>query len=575
MQSFIARYVPKSHSTISLILAIYIGLFLNLAVYYGRFGTQATSSEFIQYLYTLGEVAANIAFNFFLFRLLSLGGSIFFKICASVILVISICASYYITFFDVVIGYGIIISVLTTDIDLSVEVVGNNFLLWTIGLSIIPLLLLWLSPNKNTLLAEIKNKKQLAKSLAIMAVLVLIVFFYFKMLDKHQKAYEASMNVDLPSYSGSLSYAYLPSNWLVPLFQYVITQYDDKFNEEDLFDPSEHFTYKAAENNKDLYVVFIIGETARWDHMGLLGYERQTNPLLSQEKNLVAFKGRSCDTATKLSLRCMFVRENGTENNPQRTLKENNVFSVLKNLGLSAELFSMQSEIWFYNKLDVDNYLIREMITAKNSTYGKKVVDTLLLDEVDDSLASHPQGNHLIILHTKGSHYLYSKRYPEEFKHYQPECLNVDDACTKDQLINAYDNSIIYTDYFISQVINSLRDKKAVVFYTSDHGESITDTNGLHGTPREIAPDDQFRVPLVVWMSDSFLNVPENKMLFEQLKSNSENGRLFEHHELYDSILGCLGFTSPDGGINDKNNLCHFSATEKVNNTQPVANNPQ
>lgn len=109
----------------------------------------------------------------------------------------------------------------------------------------------------------------------------------------------------------------------------------------------------------------LLARQQRWDHMGLFGYERQTNPLLSQEKNLIALKGISCDTATKLSLKCMFVRENGTENNDQRTLKENNIFSVLHQLGMTSELFSMQSELWFYNKLDLDNYAMKEMMTAK------------------------------------------------------------------------------------------------------------------------------------------------------------------------------------------------------------------
>ncbi len=73
---------------------------------------------------------------------------------------------------------------------------------------------------------------------------------------------------------------------------------------------------------------FIIGETTRWDHMGIFGYERNTTPKLAQEKNLAAFRGYSCDTATKLSLRCMFVRQGGAEDNPQRTLKEQNIFAV-------------------------------------------------------------------------------------------------------------------------------------------------------------------------------------------------------------------------------------------------------
>ncbi|WP_277850300.1 kdo(2)-lipid A phosphoethanolamine 7''-transferase [Moellerella wisconsensis] len=561
MRSFLLRYIPKNQTTLAVILSIFIGILLNLDVYQGRFDTQISHGTGVSYFTLAGEAIVNVAFSFFFFRLLSLGGAIFFKICASIVVIASVCASYYITFFDVVIGYGILISVLTTDIDLSKEVVGNSFIYWVIGLSAIPLLLIWCSPNNNTLLSQLKNnRKACLKSILLLAVIAVSVYSYLKLMDQQQKKHEAQMNVDLSSYSGSLSYAYLPTNWIIPLVQYAITQYDDKFNENEIFDPSQKFTYTPDADNNDAYVVFIIGETARWDHMGLLGYSRQTNPLLSKEKNLVAFKGRSCDTATKLSLRCMFVREGGVEDNPQRTMKENNIFSVMKKLGFSSELFAMQGEVWFYNKLDVDNYLIREMITAKHSTYGKAIDDTLLIDEVHSSIENKPQGKHLIILHTKGSHYLYSKRYPKEFKQYQPECLNVDDNCSKQQLINAYDNSILYTDYFIDGVIDQLRDKKAIVFYTSDHGESINEGHGLHGTPREIAPEEQFRVPFVVWMSDSYLASPNNQQRFEQLKKYSQQGRPFYHHQIYDSILGCLGYTSADGGMNNRNNLCGLSS---------------
>lgn len=117
-----------------------------------------------------------------------------------------------------------------------------------------------------------------------MLVIALAVFAYLKTLDSKQKAYEIKNNLDLPSYSGGLSYAYLPTNWIIPLFQYAITQYDDHFNSQNIFDP-RITTYIPSKANEDVYVVFIIGETARWDHMGLFGYERQTNPLLSQEKS--------------------------------------------------------------------------------------------------------------------------------------------------------------------------------------------------------------------------------------------------------------------------------------------------
>ncbi|SUC21562.1 phosphoethanolamine transferase [Proteus mirabilis] len=258
--------------------------FLNLSVYIGRYGTQNSHNSLIESLYILGEVAVNIAFTFFLLRLISFCGTLFFKIVASFILLISVCASYYISFFDVVIGYGIIISTLTTDIDLSKELISPNVIIWIIGLSILPLALTWLckKPEKN--ITKQQKKKIWIKNTVKMLVIALAVFAYLKTLDSKQKAYEIKNNLDLPSYSGGLSYAYLPTNWIIPLFQYAITQYDDHFNSQNIFDPADNFTYIPSKANEDVYVVFIIGETARWDHMGLFGYERQTNPLLSQEK---------------------------------------------------------------------------------------------------------------------------------------------------------------------------------------------------------------------------------------------------------------------------------------------------
>ncbi len=252
-------------------------------------------------------------------------------------------------------------------------------------------------------------------------------------------------------------------------------------------------------------MVFVIGETTRWDHMGILGYDRDTTPKLAQEKNLVAYRGYSCDTATKLSLRCMFVREGGASDNPQRTLKEQNVFAVLKQLGFSSDLFAMQSEMWFYTNTMADNIAYREQIGAEPRNRGKNVDDMLLLSEMEQSLKNHPQGKHLIVLHTKGSHYSYYQRYTRDFAKWTPECVGINKNCSKQELINAYDNSILYVDTFLSRVIDQLRDKKAIVIYAADHGESINEKEHLHGTPRKLAPPEQFRVPMIMWMSDKYL----------------------------------------------------------------------
>lgn len=545
-----------SQQKLSLLLAVYIGLFLNLPVFYRRFDPFLAKFEMMQWLSALAEGVAAVLLTFFLLRLLSLGGKMFWRIAASLLVLISVSASYYMAFFNVVIGYGIVASVMTTDTDLSKEVVGYHFVLWMVLVSLIPLALIWWSSLRMTLLEQLKTPGQRIKPLFTLLLALLLTWGPIRYFDKVQSNNEKLTNVDLPSYGGVVAHSYLPSNWLTAVGLFAYTSYDEKMDSNDLFDPAKNFTYKAPEGLDDTYVVFVIGETTRWDHMGLLGYERDNTPKLSKEKNLVAFRGESCDTSTKLSLRCMFVREGGTMDNPGRTLKEQNVFSVLKSLGWSSDLYAMQSEVWFYNNTNADSYAFREQIGSEKRNQGKSVDDMLLIPELKSSIDDHPKGKHLVILHTKGSHYLYSQRYPREFARYQPECMGVDDTCSKEMLINAYDNSILYVDTMLDSVFDQLRDKKAIVFYAADHGESISDNMHLHGTPRSMAPPEQFRVPMIVWASDKYLADPANKSAFERLQAEQKAGKTHRHVELFDTILGCLGYTSPNGGLNPANNWC-------------------
>lgn len=545
---------------LSLLLALYLGILLNLPIFYRRFDGFLTKSTLTDWLSAGAEVLAAVLLTFFLMRLLSLGGKWAYRILATLCVVISVAAAYYMTFFNVVIGYGIVASVMTTDVDLSKEVIGLHFVVWMVLVSALPLLLIWRNNLSQTLIEQLKTPGQRLKPTVVLLLSVALVWLPIRYFDKLQKVNEEITNIDLPSYGGVVAHSYLPSNWIAALGLFAWTKVDEEMDGAELLDPAKKFTYVAPAGLDDTYVVFVIGETTRWDHMGLLGYDRDTTPKLSKEKNLVAFRGESCDTATKLSLRCMFVREGGTMDTPGRTLKEQNVFAVMKELGFTSELFAMQSEVWFYDNADVNNFSFREQIGSEKRNQGKAVDDMLLVPELQASLERFPKGKHLVVLHTKGSHYLYSQRYPRSFARYQPECMGVDETCSKAQLINAYDNSILYVDTMLDSVLDQLRDKKAIVFYASDHGESISENMHLHGTPREMAPPEQFRVPMMVWASDKYLADPTNRSNFDRLQAQQRVGKTHRHVELFDTILGCLGYSSPDGGINPANNWCQAPA---------------
>jgi len=552
------NYVKSmTQQKLCLLLAVYIGLFLNLSVFYHRFEGFIREFSGLKAFSMLAEIAACVLVTFFLLRTLSLFGRMVWRILASVIVVFSVAASYYMTLLNVVIGYGIIASVMTTDIDLSKEIVGYQFVMWMILVSVVPLALIWGSNTRDTLLQQLKTPGHRIKNVAIVLLAGLMVWAPLRLLDKQQNRSEKRSTVDMPSYGGVVANSYLPSNWVSALGLFAWAQADESTDNNSLMNPAKKFTYVAPKELDDTYVVFVIGETTRWDHMGILGYDRDTTPKLAKEKNLVAFRGESCDTATKLSLRCMFVREGGAEDNPQRTLKEQNVFAVLKQLGFSSELFAMQSEVWFYGNTMADNFSYREQIAAEPRNSGKQVDDMLLVEEMKRSVEKHPEGKHLIVLHTKGSHFSYVQRYPRSFAKWAPECVSIDSECSKEQLINAFDNSVLYTDTVLDSVISQLRDKRAIIFYASDHGESIDEKKHLHGTPRKMAPPEQFRVPLLVWASDKYLENPDRAREFEHMQEQAKMKVPHRHVELYDTILGCLGYTSPDGGINQNNNWCH------------------
>lgn len=545
--------------SLSSILALYTTVILNASVWINQINTLTHffSTETLTLLYTFLCISS---FTVLLLWLSSLLGITVYRIIISFFLLCSATAAYYMTFFHVVIGYGVIISIFTTELELSREVIGWKLLLWLIVTAIIPIIFVWRIRLTQSIYRAFCLTTKRLQHIACLCLLIVCVVFPLNQLKSIQE--QADQDQQMPSTAGVLAHRYLPTNWIAGLGMVVYHYYAEAKASKNLFIPTDHFSYVLDPDSEDLTVIFVIGETTRSDHMHILGYDRETTPLLEQEKNLIAFKGQSCDTATALSLRCMFVRSGGTSDDESRQLKELNVFASLKKLGFSSELFAMQGEAWFYNSLNTDNYMLREMVIAAKGNEGKPMDDMLLLPPLMASLANHPNGKHLIVLHTKGSHHSYAQRYPRSFAFFKPECLHIDDSCTVEQNINAFDNSVRYVDLFLSQVIQTVKHKKAIVFYSSDHGESIEEKQQFHATPLKIAPPEQRRIPVIIWMSDAYLHTPFGKKAFTQLAHRQHTGTKVKHEELFDSILGCIGFTSADGGINPQNNWCYSSENE-------------
>jgi lipid A ethanolaminephosphotransferase len=210
-----------------------------------------------------------------------------------------------------------------------------------------------------------------------------------------------------------------------------------------------------------------------------------------------------------------------------------------------------RSNNWGAPKLDIKREQkandIFKTCKEKCETLGH---DEILLYGLESELKNHSRENMFVVLHQVGSHGpLYYEKYPQNFEIFKPTCKSVQlQNCTHEELINAYDNTIAYTDYFLHKLIlllSSLKKTSSVMIYISDHGESLGEYNFyLHGTPYSIAPDFQKQIPFLIWMSDEFKRRHHltNKDLTQFAKDYSQDN-------IFHSVMGAFGMRS---GIYDK-----------------------
>ncbi|EHU9641805.1 phosphoethanolamine--lipid A transferase [Campylobacter coli] len=255
--------------------------------------------------------------------------------------------------------------------------------------------------------------------------------------------------------------------------------------------------YRENNHTKKL-LVLVVGETARAANYSLGGYAKNDTNFYTKKDNVVFFDNfSSCGTATAVSLPCMFSlskRQNYSSSEYQE-----NVMDILQKTGVKAS--------WIDNnsggcKGVCDRLSDKQQLSSD--------WDENLLPFLKERLDSLDTQN-IIVLHLQGSHGpAYYKRYPSEFKKFIPTCdTNELSKCDSEALINTYDNTLLYTDYLLSEIIKLLKEKKdyeSSLIYLSDHGESLGE-NGiyLHGMPYTIAPSYQTHIPVIFWSSDENL----------------------------------------------------------------------
>ncbi|SFC22693.1 phosphoethanolamine transferase [Massilia yuzhufengensis] len=305
--------------------------------------------------------------------------------------------------------------------------------------------------------------------------------------------------------------------------------------------------------------VIVVGETARAANFSLNGYARDTNPQLAREQGLVNFANvQSCGTATAVSVPCVFSSLGHDRYDDTRAKNQEGLLDVLSHAGFSV--------LWRDNnsgcKGVCDRVAFTDLSTPRSGNShcdGDECHDEGLLEGLPD-LIKHAKKDQVIVLHQKGSHGpAYAKRYPHGFGRFGPVCETSEfESCSRDAIVAAYDNTILYTDFFLAKTIDLLRGTAraegvdTAMFYFSDHGESLGEGNMyLHGAPYLFAPKEQTHVPMMLWMSDGF----SQRFRIDRACLQARRDQPLSHDNVFHSVLGMLNVET--AVLNPKLDLFH------------------
>lgn len=288
-------------------------------------------------------------------------------------------------------------------------------------------------------------------------------------------------------------------------------------------------------------LVLVIGESARASSFGVLGYARETTPQLAR-RNVIAYGHvDACGTSTAVSLPCMLSDLGRAAFSDRKARGRESVIDVVAHAGLAA--------VWFDNNTGSKGaaHRIEEISVAAGGAPAwctpAGCQDEVLVERMRQWLGENADASGIVVLHQKGSHGpSYFERYPSAFRRFVPTCDDSNLArCTLEAIRNTYDNSILYTDHVLARVIEALEadpsGRDSAMLYISDHGES-TGEGGvyLHGAPRMIAPDEQRRVPLLVWLSEGY----RRHRGVDASCLRARRGQALSHDNVFDSVLGLL-----------------------------------
>ncbi|MDH6185692.1 lipid A ethanolaminephosphotransferase [Polaromonas sp. CG_23.6] len=439
--------------------------------------------------------------------------------------------AYFMMAYGVVIDKSMLVNALQTDMRETRDLLNWRLLATVLVLAVLPCVLLWRQHIRlqNPTRQAVSN---LVALLASCALLVMVLVLFFQSI--------ASVMRNYPQ----VRYLINPLNSFYALG--LVAAKPFQRNESAILPLGEDATLGATytAQAKPPLLLLVLGETGRSVNFAVNGYSRPTTSELSKENIASQRNAWSCGTSTAASVPCMFSNF-GRANYESRPANYEGLMDVLQHAGLAV--------LWLDNQSGCKGVCDRvpnvntSQLKVPGLCDGDECFDEVMLKDLDARIAALPAERRakgvVVVMHQMGSHGpAYFKRSPAAFKKFLPECTdNALQSCTQQGLINAYDNSIVYTDHLLASSIQWLKTQEPLsspaMLYVADHGESLGENNiYLHGMPYSVAPDVQKHVPWITWLSPGFEQ--RSKITTACLKQQLDAP--VSHDNYFHSVLGLM-----------------------------------
>lgn len=447
----------------------------------------------------------------------------------TLIVIASAAAAYYMRSYSVMLDPTMIQNILKTDRHEARELftwsMAASVFLW----SALPVAFIWL--------VRVERRPWLkAMMIRVAAVAGALVFALLAILP---------INRDLTSMMRNhreLRYLVTPGNFIYGLVARTAKDARDAGVAREVVGADARVIHVALADRKPRVVVLVVGETARAANFSMLGYARETNPELAR-LDVVAFRDvSSCGTSTEVSVPCMFSPYGRADYDERRIRNSEGLLDVLARAGYAVKWIDNQSGCKGVCKGAGVSYRKIDPKLNRDLCAGDECFDGILVRELERELPTIEKDT-VVVLHMMGNHGpAYYKRYPEAFRRFKPDCATAElRQCSREQVVNAYDNAILYADHILASLVQSLGNHSGSIdgamLYVSDHGESLGEAGlYLHGLPYAIAPDTQKKVPMIAWLSPQFASASAVDRGCLRRKSDEA----LSHDNLFHSVLGVL-----------------------------------